>query len=78
VDSFNCLDDESAASELSLCIDGVGCGTTSTDDEGAPPRKKRRLRTRRKRLLVKITVKRITMAKDKMITGRKVKAKGGN
>ena len=44
------LDHESAVSEISLCASGVGCGTTTSDDEEPrlPPRKKRKMMTRSK------------------------------
>jgi len=70
------LDDDSAVSEVSLCTDGVGCGTT-TDDKGLHRERRGNLELGVKRLLVKITVKRIMMVMDKMIKGRKEKAKQG-
>ncbi|XP_065911590.1 uncharacterized protein [Dysidea avara] len=49
-DDIDDLDHESAVSEISLCASGVGCGTTTSDDEEPrlPPRKKRKMMTRSK------------------------------
>ena len=45
---FWLLDYEKAVSEISVCPSGVGCGTTTDDEEGLLPRKKRRKMIRNK------------------------------
>ena len=49
---FHCVgDDSSAISEISMCVGGIGCGTTAseTDEIGPPPSKKRRTSARKKK-----------------------------